>query len=198
MKNNITPFLPIGHAFSVKKMLRSIFSLIQNIIESDKEYNNKKSNTVIYLVSSPDNTLNVDMEIDGNERTNVKSIKEIEHEEPKGSFTITTEQGDSVTCKHYTDKQIRPKINKDEDNRQKEHMDTERTSFYNSEQSKESETAEDKSATEPHGDHGNTTMDEFMHSLYEKQNRLFERGNCIKYSYPIIEINFQKITRLKL
>lgn len=157
-------------------MLRSIFSLIQNIIDSDKEYNNKKSNTVIYLVSTPDNTLNVDMEIDGKERTNVKSIKEIEKEEPSGSFTITTDQGDTVTCKHYTDQQIRPKVGKDEEKLQQEYaenVETGRSSFYNGEE-KNVETEDGRPTT--FGDHGSTTMDEFMRKLYEKQTKFFERG----------------------
>ncbi|XP_074041942.1 uncharacterized protein isoform X2 [Leptinotarsa decemlineata] len=89
-------------------MLRSIFSLIQNIIDSDKEYNNKKSATVIYLKSNPDNTLNMDLEIDGKQRENLKSI-DANRAQSSGSFKITTEQGDTVTCKHFTDQKIVPK-----------------------------------------------------------------------------------------
>ncbi|KAJ8954231.1 hypothetical protein NQ318_005826 [Aromia moschata] len=91
-------------------MLRSIFSLIQNIIDSDREYNNKKSNTVIYLTSTPDNTLNMDLEIDGKPREHLKSVKvKGGDDESCSSFKITTEQGDTVTCKHRTDKKILPK-----------------------------------------------------------------------------------------
>lgn len=170
-------------------MLRSIFSLIQNIIDSEKEYNNKKSNTVIYLVSTPDNTLNVDMEIDGKERRNIKSIKEMDKEEPTGSFSITTDQGDTVTCKHYTDQQIKPKVSKDDEKLQKEYaeiVEMERTSFYNSDE-KNVETEENRMTTEPFGDHGNTTMDEFMQKLYEKQTKFFERGN---YILEVFNINY--------
>lgn len=160
-------------------MLRSIFSLIQNIIDSDKEYNNKKSNTVIYLVSNPDNTLNVDMEIDGKERRNIKAIKEIEKEEPAGTFSITTDQGDTVTCKHYSDQQIRPKVGKDEEKLKKEYtekVETDRTTFYNTEDRKDVDTDDDRPMTDIPGDHGNTSMNEFMQRLYEKQTRFFERG----------------------
>lgn len=170
-------------------MLRSIFSLIQNIIDSDKEYNNKKSDTIIYLVSNPDNSLNVDMEIDGKERRNIKTVKEIDKEDTTGSFTITTDQGDTVTCKHYTDKQIRAKVpTKGDEKLQKEYtskVESDRTTFYNQEEDKCVE--DDASCTlkktkEPHGDHGahgSTTMDEFMQKLYEKQTRFFERGNFL-------------------
>lgn len=166
-------------------MLRSIFSLIQNIIDSDsKEYNNKKSNTVIYLVSNPDNTLNLDMEIDGQERRNLKSINAKETEESTGStFTITTDQGDSVTCKHFTDKNIRSAASKDEGKLRKEfeeNVESERASFYNVEEHAGVEVDGDTSGNEMSENQGNKSMDEFMHQLYEKQNRFFERGKCLE------------------
>ncbi|XP_018572836.1 uncharacterized protein LOC108912149 [Anoplophora glabripennis] len=80
-------------------MLRSIFSLIQNIIDSDREYSNKKSKTVIYLVSTPDNNLNMDLEIDGQQRENIKTIKE-QVEDGSKHFKVATEHGDVVTCEH--------------------------------------------------------------------------------------------------
>lgn len=54
--------LSVIHLLS-KWMLHSIFRLIQNIIDSDKEYNNKISNIVIYLDLNSGNTLNEDMEL---------------------------------------------------------------------------------------------------------------------------------------
>lgn len=84
-------------------MLRSIFSLIQNIIDSDREYSNKKSKTVIYLVSTPDDNLNMDLEIDGQQRENIKSIRKEEMDDKsKNPFKITTEQGDMVTDRKIT------------------------------------------------------------------------------------------------
>lgn len=95
-------------------MLRSIFSLIQRIIDSDKKYNNTKSKAVIYCFTNPNNTINMDLEIDGKTK---KSLKNIQHNETKpiekeeNSFQIKTAQGDTVTCKYQGDINIKPKGN---------------------------------------------------------------------------------------
>ncbi|XP_057654026.1 uncharacterized protein LOC130892574 [Diorhabda carinulata] len=95
-------------------MLRSIFSLFQNIIDSDREYNKKNSNTVIYLVTNPvDHKINMDLEIDGKRRQTLKSVEAAEPTRSSKYFTITSEQGDAVTCEHAVDIP-RPKKQTDE------------------------------------------------------------------------------------
>ncbi|XP_076254614.1 uncharacterized protein LOC143192810 isoform X1 [Rhynchophorus ferrugineus] len=95
-------------------MLRSIFSLIQRIIDSDKKYNNTKSKAVIYCFTNPNNTINMDLEIDGKTK---KSLKNIQYngtkpiEKGENSFQIKTDQGDTVTCKYQGDINIKPKGN---------------------------------------------------------------------------------------
>ncbi|KAF7286657.1 hypothetical protein GWI33_004686 [Rhynchophorus ferrugineus] len=82
-------------------MLRSIFSLIQRIIDSDKKYNNTKSKAVIYCFTNPNNTINMDLEIDGKTK---KSLKNIQYngtkpiEKGENSFQIKTDQeGEKLT-----------------------------------------------------------------------------------------------------
>ncbi|VEN40636.1 unnamed protein product [Callosobruchus maculatus] len=154
-------------------MLRSIFSLIQNIIDSDKEYKNKKSNTVIYLVDSRDNTLNMDLEIDGKARQKLKSVK-AKPDVDSHSFQITTEQGDTITCKHKTDMKIAPKINKDEEKLCEEYKQMvekigERSSFTNEEQVNENE--------QRIGEEGDNrmTVKDLLSSLPEKHAKMIEK-----------------------
>lgn len=72
-------------------MLRSIFSLIQNIIDSDREYNNKKSTTVYCLNS--ENHYNVDLEINGKPRESLTMIrKHQEASDASNSLNVTTDQ----------------------------------------------------------------------------------------------------------
>ncbi|CAH1982473.1 unnamed protein product [Acanthoscelides obtectus] len=151
-------------------MLRSVFSLIQNIIDSDREYNNKKSNTVIYLVDNRDSTLNMDLEIDGKAREKIKSVKEKPAE--SRSFQITTEQGDTITCKHKTDVKIAPKVSKDEENMSDEFKQVvgkigESTSFTNEEQIPEEKIGEE-------GDNRMTVKD-LLSSLPEKHAKMMEK-----------------------
>ncbi|KAG5884708.1 hypothetical protein JTB14_019833 [Gonioctena quinquepunctata] len=51
----------------------------------------------------------MDLEIDGKLRENLKPIEDSDSAQSSGSFKITTEQGDTVTCRHLTDKKIVPK-----------------------------------------------------------------------------------------
>nr|CAH7748967.1 unnamed protein product [Callosobruchus chinensis] len=152
-------------------MLRSIFSLIQNIIDCDKEYKNKKSNTVIYLVDSRDNTLNMDLEIDGKAREKLKSVKE--KPEDSHSFQITTEQGDTITCKHKTDMKIAPKMSKEQEKLCEEYKQMvekigERSSFTNEEQVNENE---------PIGEEGDNrmTVKDLLSRLPEKHAKMVDK-----------------------
>lgn len=170
-----TTFFIKGHAVFVKKMLRSIFSLIQNIIDSDKEYNNTKSNTVIYLASNPDHTVTLDMEIDGQKRRNIKSITEGEKEQA-GTFTITTDQGDTVTYKHFTEKQIQPQTGDVKVEEKDQETEKARTSFYNEADDLHVTQDESQLKTEPHGEHRNKSVDDFIKKFNEKQTSFIERG----------------------
>ncbi|KAJ8979802.1 hypothetical protein NQ317_001292 [Molorchus minor] len=157
-------------------MLRSIFSLIQNIIDSDREYNNRKSNTVIYLKSTPDNNFNMDLEIDGQPRENMKKIRT---SEDASSFKITTEQGDSVTCKHETDKIITPKVSAKEDKKLCEEYKEKvvriggRASFSNNDESTVGDRVEDglkktERASEP-------TVHELLAQLPQPQAKVLQK-----------------------
>ncbi|KAJ8932626.1 hypothetical protein NQ314_014556 [Rhamnusium bicolor] len=170
---------------SFKIMLRSIFSLIQNIIDSDKEYNNRKSGTVIYLVSNPDNSLNMDLEIDGKPRENLRSLRDNEPEEAGSTFKITTEQGDMVTCKHFTDKKIVPKIgNKKEDEKlceeYKEMVEKvgERTIFTNNEEIiGDREVGEEIKKLDEWDE---TKVHDLLTRIPMKQAKVFEKGKRVE------------------
>ncbi|XP_030749037.1 uncharacterized protein LOC115877096 [Sitophilus oryzae] len=116
-------------------MLRSIFSLIHRMIDSDKKYNNTKSKTVIYCCSNLNKDIGrMDLEIDGK---NHKSMLNLEHKEKmpiekaESSFQIQTDQGDTVTCKYKLDVNIQIKEPKTEEN------ESRRVSFIKSESPQE-------------------------------------------------------------
>lgn len=98
-------------------MLRSIFSLIQRIIDSsDKKYNNTKSKAVIYCFATPDKTVIMDLFIDGQPQKIIKTLEQKENASihfKEKTFSLKTSQGDSVTCKHNIDINIVPKSQKD-------------------------------------------------------------------------------------
>lgn len=144
-------------------MLRSIFSLIQNIIDSDREYSNKKSKTVIYLVSTPDDNLNMDLEIDGQQRECIKSIKKDQiDDKSKSTFKITTEQGDILT-----DKKVTPTTKRDNEKLIEEYKEAvekfERITFTN-----DDEIVGKQSVVEKDGEEFERSQDVGVHDVWEK------------------------------
>ncbi|KAL1501973.1 hypothetical protein ABEB36_007191 [Hypothenemus hampei] len=103
-------------------MLRSIFSLIQKILDSDKKYNNTKSRRVIYCFTEEnENSVKMNFEVDSKQRKVKKMLRS--EQTSKGidsngrTFSIDTSHGDVVTCKHHSNINIVLKTSKDQLNR---------------------------------------------------------------------------------